>query len=47
MNKDKPLIVTNDDGLSAPDSKLDCCNGRDWEVIVVAPDKPQNGMGNL
>jgi broad specificity polyphosphatase/5'/3'-nucleotidase SurE len=37
MNKDKPLIlVTNDDGLSAPDSELYCCYGRDWEVIVVA-----------
>jgi hypothetical protein len=45
--QDKPLIlVTNDDGLSAPDSELYCCYGRDWEVSC-GPDKPQSGMGHL
>lgn len=46
--KHKPLIlVTNDDGISAPGLKFlaetMCLLG---EVVVVAPDKPQSGMGH-
>ncbi|WP_228850558.1 5'/3'-nucleotidase SurE [Aegicerativicinus sediminis] len=44
----KPLIlVTNDDGITAPGLRalIDVMNGI-GEVIVVAPDGPQSGMGH-
>ncbi|WP_128331972.1 5'/3'-nucleotidase SurE [Apibacter sp. HY039] len=44
----KPLIlVTNDDGITAPGIRelIDIMNGI-GEVYVVAPDKPQSGMGH-
>jgi 5'-nucleotidase len=48
MNKDKPtILITNDDGVTAPgihnlvEAVKDLGN-----VIVVAPDKPQSGMGH-
>ncbi|MFN3939994.1 MAG: 5'/3'-nucleotidase SurE, partial [Chitinophagales bacterium] len=48
MKKDKPtILVTNDDGFSAPgiqalvEAMLALGN-----VIVLAPDKPQSGMGH-
>ncbi|MFZ4426417.1 MAG: 5'/3'-nucleotidase SurE [Saprospiraceae bacterium] len=44
----KPLIlVTNDDGISAPGIQaLIAVAARLGEVLVVAPDSPQSGMGH-
>lgn len=44
----KPLIlVTNDDGISAPGLRtLVRCMSTIGDVIVVAPDSPQSGMGH-
>lgn len=46
--KKKPLIlVTNDDGITAPGiSALVEVASELGEVVVVAPDKPQSGMGH-
>jgi 5'-nucleotidase len=48
MNANKPLIlVTNDDGVSAPGLRaLITVMAEIGDVIVVAPDKPQSGMGH-
>lgn len=48
MNKVKPLIlITNDDGVSAPGLRaLISVMSEIGEVVVVAPDKPQSGMGH-
>lgn len=48
MKKEKPLIlVTNDDGITAPGiSALVEVMKELGDVIVVAPDKPQSGMGH-
>lgn len=48
MNSKKPLIlVTNDDGVSAPGIKaLISVMSEIGEVVVVAPDKPQSAMGH-
>jgi 5'-nucleotidase len=48
MTKNKPLIlVTNDDGITAPGlRKLITIMQGIGEVVVVAPDKPQSGMGH-
>ncbi len=45
---DKPLIlVTNDDGITAPGlRKLIALMKTIGEVVVVAPDSPQSGMGH-
>ncbi len=46
--KEKPLIlVTNDDGYSAPGIRalINAVKGL-GELVVVAPDKPQSGMGH-
>jgi 5'-nucleotidase len=47
-NKEKPVIlVTNDDGIAAPGIKALTEAVKDLgKVIVVAPDKPQSGMGH-
>ena len=44
----KPLIlVTNDDGIDAPGLKaLTEVMNEIGEVVVVAPDRPQSGMGH-
>ena len=44
----KPLIlVTNDDGITAPGLRtLISCMKELGEVVVVAPDSPQSGMGH-
>ncbi len=44
----KPLIfVTNDDGISAPGIiKLVSIAKKFGEVVIIAPDKPQSGMGH-
>lgn len=44
----KPLIlITNDDGISAPGIlHLSSIASKFGDVIVVAPDKPQSGMGH-
>ena len=46
--KEKPLIlVTNDDGITAPGiRKLIEVMNEIGEVVVVAPDSPQSGMGH-
>lgn len=48
MTKKKPLIlVTNDDGISAPGIRaLIAIMKEIGDVIVVAPDKPQSAMGH-
>lgn len=48
MNKERPLIlVTNDDGLTAPGIRhLTNLMLEFGEVVVVAPDSPQSGMGH-
>lgn len=45
---DKPLIlVTNDDGIFSPGIKHLVDIAKEFgEVVVVAPDKPQSGMGH-
>ncbi|MEO8252739.1 MAG: 5'/3'-nucleotidase SurE [Flavobacterium sp.] len=48
MNKAKPLIlITNDDGVSAPGilALMDVMS-KIGDIVVVAPDKPQSGMGH-
>lgn len=48
MNKTKPLIlVTNDDGITAPGIRTLVEVMKELgDVIVVAPDSPQSGMGH-
>jgi 5'-nucleotidase len=48
MDKAKPLIlITNDDGVSAPGLRaLIDVMAEIGDVLVVAPDKPQSGMGH-
>jgi 5'-nucleotidase len=48
MNKKKPVIlITNDDGIEAPGIRhLIKLMRTIGEVVVVAPDKPQSGMGH-
>ena len=48
MKEKKPLIlVTNDDGISAPGIRtLISVMSEIGEVVVVAPDKPQSAMGH-
>ena len=45
---DKPLIlITNDDGITAPGIRNLVEAAKDLgQVVVVAPDKPQSGMGH-
>ena len=46
--QDKPLIlITNDDGITAPGLRaLITIMNKIGEVVVVAPDSPQSGMGH-
>ena len=46
--KEKPVIlITNDDGVSAPGIRNLVEAVKDLgKIIVVAPDKPQSGMGH-
>lgn len=47
MNKKPIILVTNDDGIFAPGLKfLVKVASKFGKVIVVAPDKPQSGMGH-
>jgi 5'-nucleotidase len=48
MKKDRPLIlITNDDGISAPGLKaLIAVMAEIGEIVVVAPDNPQSAMGH-
>src|SRR5699024_3297275 len=48
MAKEKPLIlVTNDDGITAPGIRhLVKLMKEIGEVVIVAPDSPQSGMGH-
>ncbi len=48
FKSDKPVIlVTNDDGISAPGIRNLVEAVRDLgKIVVVAPDKPQSGMGH-
>lgn len=46
--KDKPVIlITNDDGISAPGIRALYEAVKDLgKIVIVAPDKPQSGMGH-
>lgn len=46
--KDQPVIlVTNDDGITAPGIRSLVESVRDLgKIVVIAPDKPQSGMGH-
>lgn len=46
--KDKPVIlITNDDGIAAPGIRNLVESVKDLgKIVVVAPDKPQSGMGH-
>lgn len=46
--KDQPVIlITNDDGISAPGIRSLVESVRDLgKIVVIAPDKPQSGMGH-
>ena len=48
VKKEKPVIlITNDDGIAAPGIKALVESVKDLgKVVVVAPDKPQSGMGH-
>ena len=48
MKNNRPLIlITNDDGVSAPGIKaLISVMAELGEIIVVAPDSPQSAMGH-
>jgi 5'-nucleotidase len=48
MQKNKPIIlVTNDDGVTAPGIRaLAEVMSKIGEVVIVAPDSPQSGMGH-
>ncbi|MBL4592665.1 MAG: 5'/3'-nucleotidase SurE [Flavobacteriales bacterium] len=48
MSLEKPLIlVVNDDGINAPGIKALISVAKEFgEVVVIAPDKPQSGMGH-
>lgn len=48
MKKTKPtILITNDDGITAPGIKCLIEAVKDLgKVVVVAPDKPQSGMGH-
>ncbi len=48
MQKDRPVIlITNDDGINAPGIRALVESVRELgQIIVVAPDSPQSGMGH-
>lgn len=47
MSKRPLILVTNDDGISAPGITALCkIAAKFGDLIVVAPDKPQSGMGH-
>ncbi len=48
MSEKRPLIlVTNDDGITAPGVRsLIRMMNKIGDVVVVAPDSPQSGMGH-
>jgi len=47
MNKKPLILVTNDDGITAPGiRKLIKIMNKIGDVVVVAPDSPQSGMGH-
>ncbi|WP_126973175.1 5'/3'-nucleotidase SurE [Gynurincola endophyticus] len=48
LNQEEPIIlVTNDDGITAPGIRnlIEAVRGL-GKIVVVAPDKPQSGMGH-
>lgn len=47
MDKKPLILVVNDDGITAPGIKALTQVAKEFgEVVVVAPDKPQSGMGH-
>ena len=47
MQKKPLILVTNDDGITAPGLRaLILVMNQLGEVVVVAPDSPQSGMGH-
>src|SRR5919206_2539724 len=47
MKEEPVILVTNDDGISAPGIRnlVEAVQGL-GKIVVVAPDKPQSGMGH-
>lgn len=46
-DKNQLILAVNDDGISAPGIKALIAVAKEFgEVVVVAPDKPQSGMGH-
>ena len=47
MSKKPLILVTNDDGITAPGIRalIEVMNNL-GDVVVVAPDSPQSGMGH-
>jgi 5'-nucleotidase len=39
-------LITNDDGIAAPEYALIDVMSEIGEIVVVAPDKPQSAMGH-
>ncbi|MFN5942997.1 MAG: 5'/3'-nucleotidase SurE, partial [Bacteroidota bacterium] len=47
MYKKQTILITNDDGITAPGIRALVDAVQDLaEIIVVAPDRPQSGMGH-
>jgi len=48
MKKDPLILITNDDGITAPgiSNLIDVVKRISKNVVVVAPDSPQSGMGH-
>ena len=47
MSKKPLILVTNDDGITAPGLRTLISIMNDiGDVVVVAPDSPQSGMGH-
>ncbi len=47
MSKKRLILVTNDDGYSAPGIRALVNIAKEFgDVVVIAPDKPQSGMGH-
>ena len=47
MSKQRLILVTNDDGYSAPGIRALVKVAKEFgDIVVVAPDKPQSGMGH-
>ena len=46
MSKKPLILVTNDDGITAPGIRALISVMNSGNVVVIAPDSPQSGMGH-